>query len=273
MKKQNFQDIEKLISAARIPYRVILTNYTARIESDFLQHKDIGEDRGKRFFAAAAKVKSDVKKVPVPEVDIHKVNFFRSNIHGEMYAENIYGVDIKSAYATALLNSGMITKETFEYISKIPKQDRLGAIGMLASNKKIFDIDANGEIINAEEQTSETAPFFYYACKCVEDIMNTLRECIPLKDFYFTWVDCIYLRTEKSARICEQILSQNGYNFNPSFYSSMLVQKKKKHYKITLIEPQENEEKVKVFTLPLPEEKTKKDLENFILSKQTKKYV
>jgi len=51
----------------------------------------------------------------------------------------IFNIDIKSAYATILKNDGLITQKTFDFINRLPKQERLTAVGMLAGKKNIFE--------------------------------------------------------------------------------------------------------------------------------------
>ena len=179
---------------AGIPYTLKVSNYTLEIVSDIINIQFLHSMRSNRCFAAYAKVKSNVTKHEVPKVKKHELEYFMHDFREDYYADHAINIDIKSAYPTVLLNDGYITQETFDYLSKIPKLDRLAAIGMLASKKYVFNYGGNGELLNFEKITSPLENFFFHCVKRVGDIMNDLKK-LSNADYLFTWVDGIYLKT------------------------------------------------------------------------------
>lgn len=265
MKNDNFESFVNMCAFSKMPYKVILTNYTQRLESDFLVSKELKEEKSIKFFIAGNKVKIDVKKKEKPTTEKHKSKFFDFNIKDNFFCDEIYGIDITNCYASVLLNEGYISKETFNYLLGLKKLDRLGAIGMLASNKKIFSFDENNNIIDIEEITADTENYFYFAVQKTEEIMRGARELIENKSEYlFTWVDCIYFREQSNIQILLDYFKSINIQCKTKHYTQFLVKRQMKNFKLTFFE----DEEIKQFYIPLPQAKIKEQLEQFLINKQ-----
>lgn len=149
--------------------------------------------RNKRCFAAFSKLKSEIRNKPVPEIKKSELKYFEHDFTKDFTSDNVINIDLRSAYPTILLNDGFISDSTFAYLSKIPKTDRLAAIGMLASKKYIFDYGQDGKLLNWEEKVSNLENFFFHCVLRTSIVMNDLKKiCGP--DYLFTWVDGIYFK-------------------------------------------------------------------------------
>ena len=147
-----------------------------------------------RAFAAAAKIKSDIAKrnIEPPEIDKRGLRYFDFNSkYMKTVSGDVYNIDLKSAYAHVLFNTGIISPDTFSYLSEIDKMDRLAACGMLASVKYIFEHNGQDEITRHEIIENPLHPYFYICVKEVGEIMRKLREIIG-KGYLMYWVDGIY---------------------------------------------------------------------------------
>jgi hypothetical protein len=263
LKKQNFKDFEKIIHLAKVPYTITLSNYTQTIESEFLSFKEIEQKKDVRFFAGCSKVKKDCLKMPLPELEKEFLFYNDFNIDKEYFLDEIYGVDINNCYGTILHNEGYISAETYEYLNKLKKLDRLASIGSLASNKKIFSFNANGELINFEDKIKETENYFYHAVKRTFEIMKECKDVMNINDYLFTWVDCIYFREPDTMQNVIEVLEKYKLKYKIKKYTQFLVIQKNDFYKLSFFE----DEKQKFFNVPLKDNTIKKQLQNYILSK------
>src|SRR5690349_12206428 len=126
---ENYIDLHKKM---KIPFEMTLTNYTTRIKSDYKDIHFLRSAQSKQMFAAYAMLKKDVTKKPVPVVDQNALSYYSIGFNQSSKHQTVYNIDIKSAYATCLFVNGYISKKTFAYLNKLPKLDRLAAVGMLA---------------------------------------------------------------------------------------------------------------------------------------------
>jgi hypothetical protein len=272
MDKNEFQSLINVNKRSGKPFRVTLTNYTQRISGGLLDAKELNETKSKKFFLASAMIKKDVSRFEVPVIDSAQNIYFEQNLGKEtFFIDEIFGVDLSNAYATILKNAGYITAKTYRYISTLEKLDRLGAIGMLASNKKHFDF-VNGEIVNVEEEKSPLSNFFFYAVQKTREIMAQAQaiaqEGSP-ENYLFTWVDCIYIREAEKLKDIFTFLKSQGLKYKEKNYTQFLAERGEKTIKVTFYE----DENIKNFHLPLPKSRVKKAIEEYILNlnKKTKK--
>jgi hypothetical protein len=199
---------------AGFPYTLKVSNYTLEIVSDIINIQFLHSMRSNRCFAAYAKIKSNVSKHEIPKVKKHELEYFMHDFTDDYFSENAINIDIKSAYPSVLFNDGYITQETFDYLSKIPKLDRLAAIGMLASKKYVFDYDGNGKLLNFDKVTSPLENFFFHCVKRVGDIMHDLKK-LSGSDYLFTWVDGIYLKpNDEYLYEVAPHLEANGFKYS-----------------------------------------------------------
>lgn len=181
----------------RIPFTLTCSNYTAHISNDHFNRKFVHTMQSKRCFAAFAKLKSDVSKHMVPDIDIQGLSYFSHDFKQSEFVGEVFNIDLKSAYATCLYNAGYISEATADYLAKITKNDRLASVGMLASKKKIFNFDNSGKAFSYDESVSQYQNFFYFAVEETSKIMRDIK-IICGKNYLFTWVDGIYFRPDES---------------------------------------------------------------------------
>lgn len=265
--KQNFDDWEKFISMSKSEYKIILSNYVQQIESEFLNFKSMYKERSPFFFIAGNAVKRDVTQKPIPIVEKEFLKYNDFNIKDEFFLDEIFAVDISSCYATVLHNEGYISKKTFTLLQRLPKLDRLGAIGMLAGNKKVFTFNEDGVLETFEDKVSELENYFYYAVKRTAEIMEGARDLIIetcAENYLFTWVDCIYFKEIKDVEKIINYFSLHGLKCTCNIYTQFLVKRKKKNFFVTFFD---EKQKTKTFNIPLPERSLLKELENLILNK------
>lgn len=223
------------------------SNYTTGIEMDEMKDKYVRTMQTNRTFACFAKLKSQVKDKPVPEIDRDSLVYFQHNFKGNIYIDEVTNIDLKSAYATILFNDGFINKDTFEYILKSRKPERLASVGMLASRKKIFTFKG-GAPIDEQEIISDKAGFFYYAVKRTSEIMADLKE-VCRQNYLYTWVDGIYFHPNKKMQSgMIKHLADNNFHYSVDYLTEFEVSIKQENIVVTF----KKDGKRKIFNLPLP---------------------
>jgi len=267
MKKNiDIEGLVKFCKLSKLPFKVTISNYTQKIESVILLGKQMEDHKSNRFFSASQMVKKDVKMKPLPDCPKEFSQFNDFNIRSEFFIDEIYAIDISSAYATMLFNNEYISQKTFDFIQKLPKMERLASIGMLASNKKEFTFKADGEIDEIKEITSETENYFYFAVQETARVMTEAKNIAfsdDMNDYLFTWVDCIYFKSPDRIKAITDYFDSMNIKYKVSKYSQFLVQRKKKHFAVSFFD---EKEKKKIFSVPLPSEKIRKQLENYLLN-------
>jgi hypothetical protein len=257
-----------------------ISNYTTVIETPSKTLKFNDRMLSNRAFAGYQKIKKDLAEYTaneMPVIDKYSLEYFNTYIDKDIFERQAYLVDIKSAYATILLNDGFICKETFDYINSLPKKDRLACVGMLASQKNVFyfqgrELLQTGKIINPLEN------YFWYCVKRTSEIMNNIRtETSPL----FFWVDGIYFKSQRDANRAKGILNSEKYFFSEKnlFYFSAKTKtnnfgdsyNKIQFYEgpkdLGFTEVNKNELDFKVFSIPVNKQ-LKNTLVNYLLKKQ-----
>lgn len=193
--RENAKACIEFLKTSGFSYTLKISNYTTEIVSELYNIQYLQSMRGKACFAAAAKIKKDINGKEKPDINKHALSYFNHDFKKDFDAPEVINIDLRSAYATALYNNGILTKPTFEYLGKIPKLDRLASVGMLASKKYVFDYNEEGKLINYRKEVNPNENFFYYAVAIVEEVMNALR-VISNHHYLFTWVDGIYIKND-----------------------------------------------------------------------------
>lgn len=222
------------------------SNYTTKIESDILERKYVYSMQSNQCFAAYAKLKKDVKDKVPPRIFKSELVYFEHDFRDSCIIEKVFNIDLKSAYATILFNEGVITADTFNYLSRLPKHDRLAAVGMLASKKKTFHFAKGGEIRTYESTVSALENFFYFAVDQTHKIMTVLKSILG-PSYLFTWVDGIYFTPDIDRLIeCEDYLRSIRFRYSEEILFDWNVRVVKGAVKLFFIK----EGKVKSFCLP-----------------------
>lgn len=161
-----------------------------------------------KCFGAASVLKRDVLASGV-DPGTYRPRAVRYNAIGDSVARECWCVDIRAAYPTALLKLGAITRPTFDKLARMPKLDRLKAVGMLASRKFVQHFVA-GRLVDMFIDEAPTAPFFYAACHEVGEVMDAIRFDAGAA-FVLFWVDGVFLDVPDPAPVSDT-LEAMGYS-------------------------------------------------------------
>lgn len=257
-----------LLKSTKTPFKMQVSNYMTKIISDTYNVTFIKTLQPNSVFAAAHYLKEDLKDKKTPEVDMKKNCYYDTNFRGDsFYTDRVFNIDIKQAYATILFNDKFISEKTYLYLKNLPKSGRLAAVGMLASRKMIFEHDKNGNITGGEETVNPLSNYFFYCVQKTENIIHDIKNKILQESFLFSWVDSIYyLNHNTGYRNVTQAYLLKEYGLESTFkeLEQFEVETKQSRYRISFLE--ENNEKV--FNIPLPETKFKKEITNYLLNKK-----
>lgn len=259
---KKYIDLHKTL---KIPFTLTVSNYTTKIESILYELHFMKNAQSNRMFAAFQKVKSDVIKKPVPSIEAAAVNYFAVNIfEKDFYADVIYNIDLRAAYATVLNNESYISDETYKHLLKLPKMERLSSVGMLAGKKNIFKVNADGKVISDETIISPTSDYFFYCVQKTFDIMNEARFLLQ-ESFLFSWVDGIYFLDIDSKNYSEIMDFFKEKKFRVSFdvLTEFYVKNRKTYYACEYVK----DGKKKFMNVPKQESSIIKNISSYLLTK------
>jgi len=257
--EDNYKKYLKLCAASGLPYKIIESNYTLSIESDFCNVTFMQNVMNKKAFIAGAMIKRDIKETGLepPEFDAGEMSYFNFAPIPEIIncGKTIYNIDIKSAYANVLNNHSLIQPKTFNYMKTLIKKDRLACVGMLASSKDIYECVGNEELSYINE-TKDTKNWFYFCVEMINKIMEEIRRKIG--SFLFYWVDGVFFENKKDADLIMNILDGLGYNYSFEICTDFNYSDDGKQQKLTYYKA---DGKLKVLTLP----KKNNEVDKFLL--------
>ena len=181
----------------KLDFKLILSNYTTEIvcpSIPFFNIKFMQNNQPPISFIAYQKIKKDLMTWTaneMPNINKNECTYFAYNkkIKPRTGSEAT-NLDLSSAYATILFNDFFISEETYKFISRLDKKQRLVCVGMLASHKDIYTYQ-QGRPILQEEIINPLENYFYYCVDRTAEIMNELIKMLE-NDFIFTWVDSVY---------------------------------------------------------------------------------
>ena len=253
--KENVKGFLEYIKTNGEPYTLSISNYTTKITSPSINKSFLKTMRNNAFFAGYSKIKSDVKNKPVPDLGSSDVSYFEHNFSKDYFISHAVNIDLKSAYSTALYNSGVISDSTFLYLSKLKKLDRLATVGMMASKKVLFHYDDKGKLKTFERVVNPLQGFFYYCVREVQKIMNELRE-IAGSDYLFTWVDGIYIaKGSDKIEDMKMYLNEIKYPFTVDDLTDFQVHFKERKINVSFLKGDSK----KVFNIPAKQNGFTKD--------------
>lgn len=268
LNEKNVKLFVDLLKAQKAPFKMQLSNYTTKIESEPFNVMFAKTMQSNRVFAAAAYLKNDLNKKEIPDIDMKKNCYYSTSFNGDgFYSDIAFNIDIKHAYASILYKDGLISKKTFTYLSRLPKLDRLAAVGMLASRKVIFEHDRQGRVREFTEQVNPMSNFFYYCVQKTEQVITDVRVNILAKSFLFSWVDGIYYLNDNPAYrniVQEYLYEEYGLRSTYKELTEFEVKTKNGSYRISFKE----DGALKTFNIPLPEIGFKKQISDYLLTKK-----
>jgi hypothetical protein len=245
LNKENIKSYTEHFKMENRPFEMHLSNYTVKLVNDKRTVHFMANAQSKATFAGAMKVKKDILKKDIPVVNYESIKYYDYNLEIAndkiLNLDSVLNFDLKSAYATILKNYDFISDETFLHVSKMKKQERLAAIGMLASKKYIFYFDQKGNLQeNFEKKESEFKNFFYFAVQKTNETMINLVN--KFKDeFIFYWVDGIYYKSmDYIYNEIEKIMKENNFLFSHEILSNFKVENFKNHIYLEFDKPKKD---------------------------------
>jgi hypothetical protein len=171
-----------------------------------------------RVFKVATMIKNDVLNSEtgkaIMETKYFKTNFGFSDNPKSYLSKQVLNIDITSAYATCLLNNGLITEKTYKALKKLPKTERLPCVGMLATSHTAYKYE-NGECIEVNSFRAETASVFFYLIDEINYLMQNIQFVLG-KHYIFHWVDGIFFDYNTDSATVQEIeryLNDKGYEY------------------------------------------------------------
>jgi len=268
LNEKNIRLFVDLLKSSKTPFTMQVSNYTTKIISEPYNVSFVKGLQSNRVFAAASYLKKDLADKAIPDVDMKKCNYYDTNFKGqEFFSDVCFNIDIKQAYATILYMDGFISKKTYDYLRKLPKMERLAAVGMLASHKTVFEHDSLGRIRQVKEIINPLSNFFFYCVQKTENIIHDIKNKILQEAFLFSWVDGVYYMNENTGyrNVTQQYL-KTEYGLESTFkkLDNFEVKIKNQSYRISFLE----EGGEKVFNIPMPVTQLKRDIINYLLEKK-----
>ncbi len=237
-----------------------MTGYTDSLHCEEINTIFSLDGMNLKVFLAKNKIIADYK-----ECDIIIENIPRSIIHyyklipHEFNFEKAILIDINSAYPTILKNYEIIKEETFNFLMKLKKRERLKAIGSLATQK------IKTEYIKGVKQEAEIMPrgeysdLYFFCAYEIGEALQFASTILP-NSFLFYWFDGIYFRYENNEQLYKVMDYFREKNLAHKFlviYDFISEMDKKGNFKLSWIEaPNEidknNKEKAKQKKITIP---------------------
>lgn len=195
-----FKEVEPRFTVER-------TGYTAAVKLPTGEKYLFAETPVKlSLFGIFSRLKAQVRRAGVPEVEEGSVNYFDlSRVKRETLPSQAVSVDLTSAYTYALKNLSLIDEKLFSDLCKLPKQDRLKVVGMLATTKTVLHY-ADGKVTSATTTKSETRGAFFATCKVVGELMQAVS---AHPRYLMFWVDGAFFDGEPEG--VKEYFEREGY--------------------------------------------------------------
>lgn len=195
-----FENLSDLLPEFCQTYRdftVTITNYSSKIETKDRKFLFTDGTGGAAPFIYHNQIKSQIGG-EIRQYDRNFKYYDFSGIKPDQTFQDVFCVDINSAYLTVLRNEQIIDEKLYRDILKKTKDprkkmDRLKAIGMFARNQIVINFK-NGEKQDIDPpKRNPYAWVFFTACKKTSEAMEVVKKEMR-KDFLFYWVDGIFLK-------------------------------------------------------------------------------
>ena len=248
----NLRQHTEFLKEMKSDFKLEASNYTAKITTNTTQITFTMKSLELCAFIAHGKIKNDLKKFTANEIPIIEtglLEYYNQNLRSEIL-QNVLNFDLTKAYPTILYKDGFISIDTFNYLCKINKDNRLAAIGMLARKKNIT-IFQDGKPILIDIEKKETSNYFFYCVKKTHQIIMEIKEALNLR-FLFSWVDGIYFEIidlknlNLYIELVKQVCDKYEMNFTTEILSNYFATFENDFYKV--IYSKDNNDKV--FSIP-----------------------
>ena len=236
--------IQDSLKASDVDYVLKHGTYTTQIEHELGKIKLMLNNFNNRVFCASQMVKKDCKESEFGKKLMNETHFKKNydsnpDIQNVFY-QSCFNIDLSSAYAYCLLNNGLITKKTFNYLMKLPKMERLTSVGMLAtSHVKYFY--SGGKCVNFQPYREPTAQIFFFLIDEINYLMQDIKWILG-NDFIFYWVDGVFMKpttSKKKIQDVENLLTSLSYPYKYEKVENFQVTRIKDHVVIDMIKNDE----------------------------------
>jgi hypothetical protein len=209
---------QQLLNDKKVPFTIKHGTYTTKIQHPNGQVNFCTTKYRNKVFIAYNKIKKDVinsdKGREIMKMKHLTTNYGSGLLPASYYSDQILNIDINQAYATCLYLNKLITKETFEYLQTLQKQERLVSVGMLARGYTQFHY-VDGECVKVDTFREPTAQIFFYVIQEINYLMNDMKFFLG-KDYVMYWVDGIFFRYGTPLwriKQAEEVLLEQGYRY------------------------------------------------------------
>jgi len=234
---ESFENIKKGLIKLKKSFSVIETRHTKIIKTD--KQKIFFADDIKCFkeLALINYVKKDVKNINIEhQPELSKINFYFYNKTKQKNKEiqNVYKLDLTSAYWQYAINEGVISDRTKKYFDENinnfangGKKARLKALGSLAT-EKLVSIYIEGVQDKIDLVRNEmTRGIYIDICEKVDSVMKALTYRYRKYVIYYYW-DCFFIKD--SAPIEKIIKDLENFGFKSKFKKeTVLINESKKN--------------------------------------------
>ena len=216
------QRVQELLNFG-IPYELYYSSSTARLTTEY-EKRIYAESRiTKKELILRNQIKKDitdrVQRVIRDERPAHyfrwakKLGYMDLNPGEVIRVDDVYEIDLVSAYYHAAAKLGYLSPEFFERTKKLPKPIRLRLLGSIATRKTFETFDGEEFKTWTEQDDMMRAVWHNIVCY-VDDVMQEMAEYLGDR-FLWYWVDGIYFTTfgkhDISAALVEQIAKKNSF--------------------------------------------------------------
>lgn len=184
--------------------------------------------------------------VIIDHIDRHNMKYYSAKIVTKpLYKHKAYNIDINAAYPTCLYNAKLIDYKMYARLMSLNKDERLAAIGMMASRKRKFNF-IGGEVDSYEDTESPYSKYFFY---CVQTISEIIWKCevIAGNSFVYSWVDGLYVTDKKVAEQCRRLIAEHGYKSTVAEITDFYYEPLENRVKVTFLK----DGKIKLFNIPI----------------------
>jgi len=229
-------------------YTMTLTNYTCLIESRIGSYHFLKHMLKPSVFSATKALKRymDSSLNDIGQIDRNTMKYYSAKVVTKpLYKHKAYNIDIKAAYPTCLYNAGLIDHKMYTSLMSLNKDERLAAIGMMASRKRVFNF-VEGEVESYEDTEDVYSKYFFY---CVQTISEIIWKCeiISGNDFIYSWVDGLYTTNKKSAEQCRKLIAEYNYKCTVAEITDFYYEPLDNRVKVTFLKDGRN----KLFNIPV----------------------
>lgn len=161
-----------------------------------------------------------------------------------------YYVDFSACYLRVLNNRGVISDGLYTEINRLPKQDRLVCLGMLAYEPYRIRY-RNGERYGAIEQIkNEYSHVFYLACQLTQELMENIIRRVN-NDYIFYWVDGIFFKNPVIFYAVRDWLKSINMPMRFGSCSQFKFIDKGKYYHLSFYQSDKNKLEIKRYNIPV----------------------